>query len=229
MTITTGISPAPRIALIHATTAAMAPAVAGMNNVFPGAEVWNLLDDQLLPDADAHGGLAPQLAERMHRLIDLAITHGAAGVLLTCSMYGSVAQATNADVPVLSPDEAAFEKALAGNYGKVLMVASFESALSDSVARFAEFLKANGSATQVIGEHVPGALIATKAGDISALTAALIEAAKPFVGSVDAVLLGQYSLAPAAIALEEALGLPVISGPQAAALKLKAAVTAPLA
>jgi hypothetical protein len=228
MTLTTDISSTPRVALIHATTAAIAPAVAGMNNAFPGAEVWNLLDDQLLPDADAHGGLAPHLAERMNRLIDLAIAHGAAGVLLTCSMYGSVAQATKADVPVLSPDEAAFEKALAGNYGKVLMFASFESALNDSVARFAEFLKANGSATKVIGEPVPAALIATKAGDISALTAALIEAAKPFVGSVDAVLLGQYSLAPAAIALEEALGLPVISGPQAAALKLKTAVTAHL-
>jgi len=40
------------------------------------------------------------------------------------------------------------------------------------------------------------------------------------------VLLGQYSLAPAAITLEEALGLPVISGPQSAALKLKSAVSA---
>lgn len=226
MTLTTGTTSTQRIALIHATTAAIAPAVAGVNTVFPGAEVWNILDDKLLPDADAHGGLAPQLVARMSRLIDLALANGAAGVLLTCSMYGSVAQATTADVPVLSPDEAAFEKAIAGNYGKVLMVASFESALNDSVARFAEFLRANGSATKVVGETVPAAFIATKAGDVSALTAALIEAAKPYVGSVDAVLLGQYSLAPAAIALEEALGLPVISGPQSAALKLKSAVSA---
>jgi hypothetical protein len=226
MTLTTDPTSTPRIALIHATTAAIAPAVVGMNTAFPGAEVWNILDDRLLPDADAHGGLAPQLVERMSRLIDLALANGAAGVLLTCSMYGSVAQATTADVPVLSPDEAAFEKALAANYGKVLMVASFESALNDSVARFAEFLQANGSATKVVGETVPAAFIATKAGDVSALTAALIEAAEPYVGSVDAVLLGQYSLAPAAIALEEALGLPVISGPQSAALKLKSAVSA---
>ncbi|MCU1586175.1 MAG: hypothetical protein JWM49_2731 [Microbacteriaceae bacterium] len=216
----------PRIALIHATPAAIAPAVAGMNTVFPGAEVWNILDDKLLPDADAQGGVTPHLAERMTRLIDLALAEGAAGVLLTCSMYGSVALATQADVPILAPDEAAFETALAGDYGTVLLVASFESALNDCVARFAEFLQANGSATKVVGETVPAAFVATKAGDVSALTEALIEAAKPFVGSVDAVLLGQYSLAPAAAAMEEALGLPVISGPQAAALKLKSAVTA---
>jgi phosphohistidine swiveling domain-containing protein len=216
----------PRIALIHATPAAIAPAVAGMNTVFPGAEVWNILDDKLLPDADAQGGVTPHLAERMTRLIDLALAEGAAGVLLTCSMYGSVALATQADVPILAPDEAAFETALAGNYGTVLLVASFESALNDCVARFAEFLQANGSATKVVGETVPAAFVATKAGDVIALTEALIAAAKPFVGSVDAVLLAQYSLAPAAAAIEDALGLPVISGPQAAALKLKAAVTA---
>jgi phosphohistidine swiveling domain-containing protein len=226
MTLATGISAAPRIALIHATTAAIAPAVAGMNNVFPEAEVWNILDDKLLPDADANGGLAAHLVERMNRLIDLALADGAAGVLLTCSIYGSVAHGIKADVPVLSPDEAAFETALAGGYGKILMVASFETALNDSMARFTAFLQANGSTAKVLGEPVPAALTATKAGDISALTAALIEAVKPFVGSVDAVLLGQYSLAPAATAVEEALGVPVISGPQAAALKLKAAVTA---
>jgi hypothetical protein len=94
------------------------------------------------------------------------------------------------------------------------------------VARFAEFLRTNGSATEVVGETVPAAFIATKAGDTGALTSALIDAAKPFVGSIDAVLLAQYSLAPAAIAVEEALGLPVISGPQAAALKLKSTVRA---
>jgi hypothetical protein len=216
----------PRIALIHATPAAIAPAVAGMNTVFPGAEVWNILDDKLLPDADAQGGVTPHLAERMTRLIDLALAEGAAGVLLTCSMYGSVALATQADVPILAPDEAAFETALSGDYETVLLVASFESALNDCVARFADFLQANGSATKIVGEVVPAAFVATKAGDVGALTDALIAAAKPFVGSVDAVLLGQYSLAPAAAALEEALGLPVISGPQAAALKLKAALTA---
>jgi hypothetical protein len=226
MTDTTDTKSTPRIALIHGTPAAIAPAVAGMNTIFPGAEVWNILDDKLLPDADAQGGLTPHLVERMTRLIDLALADGAAGVLLTCSMYGSVAQATTAGVPILAPDEAAFETALAGNYGKVLLVASFESALNDAVARFAEFLRTNGSATEVVGETVPAAFIATKAGDTGALTSALIDAAKPFVGSVDAVLLAQYSLAPAAIALEEALGLPVISGPQAAALKLKSTVLA---
>ena len=167
MTLTEDKSATPRIALIHGTPAAIAPAVAGMTTVFPGAEVWNILDDKLLPDADAQGGLTPHLVDRMNRLIDLALADGAAGVLLTCSMYGSLAHATTADVPVLSPDEAAFETALAGNYGTILVVASFESALNDSVARFATFLQENGSATQVVGEPVPAAFVATKAGDDS--------------------------------------------------------------
>jgi hypothetical protein len=72
-----------------------------------------------------------------------------------------------------------------------------------------------------------GAFDATQTGDVNALLHSLVEAGRAFDGRVDAVLLAQYSLAPAANALSAELGLPVISGPDAAAVALRARILAP--
>ncbi|MFI6025905.1 hypothetical protein [Amycolatopsis magusensis] len=200
-----------RIALISATAAAIGPAVTGLADGFPGAEPWNLLDDGLLGDADRHGGLTPALAERMRRLIAHALAERADGVLLTCSLYGTVARATPAPVPVLAPDEALFEEA--AGYRRVLVVASFEAALHDCVSRFT---------TATPSAHVDGAVAPDARGASgTGLSEALITACRPYADRVDVVLLAQYSLAPAAAELTDALGLTVLSGPHSAAAKLR--------
>src|SRR5690625_4708365 len=123
------------VALISATPVAIAPATEALAEEFPQARVWNLLDDRLLQDASDAGGLAEPLAERMRGLIEHAVGAGADAVLLTCSMYGQVAQQAPIPVPALAPDEAAFAEASSGTYGTVLVVASFDSAFHDSVHR----------------------------------------------------------------------------------------------
>ena len=197
-----------RVALISATPAAIGPAVAGLAERFPEAEPWNLLDDKLLGDAE--NGLTPALAERMRRLIAHALAERADAILLTCSLYGVVAQETRAPVPVLAPDEALFEQAR--EHRRILVLASFETALRDCVSRF----------TAVADSEVDGVVAADAFGASgSELAAALVTAARPYADRVDAVLLAQYSLAPAAAELAGALGLTVLSGPDSAAAKLR--------
>ncbi|MBF8189399.1 hypothetical protein ITP53_27425 [Nonomuraea sp. K274] len=280
---------APRIALISATPAAIGPAVAGMNAVFPTADTWNLLDDKLLADATGPDGLTERLRERMRRLIRHALAEGASGVLLTCSMYGPVTRDFDGAVPVLAADEAAFAEVAAGGYRSVLVVASLDSARTDSMTRLRAALTTtdapatdaadpatpapgtSGTGTprtgtpETLGTGNPGigalgtgtpetstpragnagidgpgagdaktgdvevagvvsreAFEATRVGDHQALLRALHEACAPY--ETDAVFLAQYSLAPVAEELSRALGKPVISGPQAAATQLKAAL-----
>ncbi|GGM90416.1 hypothetical protein GCM10011609_29240 [Lentzea pudingi] len=198
-----------RVALISATPAAIGPAVAALADRFPAAEPWNLLDDKLL--ADARDGLTPALEERMRRLIALAVDGGAGAVLLTCSLYGELARTASAAVPVLAPDDAAFDDVVALHPRRILVVASVEGALHDSTARLRR-----RSTSEVVGVHVPDALGA----DSDALTNALLTACGPLRSTVDAILLAQYSLAPATAALAEALGLPVFAGPLSAAHRL---------
>ncbi|MFF1379319.1 hypothetical protein [Streptomyces sp. NPDC058308] len=199
------VSARPRIALISATPAAAGPAVAGLAEAFPRAEPWNLLDDALLTDAEVQGGLTPGLAGRMRRLIDYAVQGGARGVLLTCSLYGPVAERADAGVPVLAADAAAFAAALAGGHRRVLVLATFDAALGDSLDRFRAVAAADGSRTEAVGQVIrPGEL--------------------PDPVGADAVLLAQYSLAPRADELSAALRLPVYAGPRAAAHALRAEI-----
>ncbi|OKH96724.1 hypothetical protein AB852_04405 [Streptomyces uncialis] len=237
----------------------MAPAVAGLAEEFPAAEPWSLLDDRLLADAPQDGPLPPALVDRMRRLIGHALAGGADGVLLTCSLYGSVTETVDTPVPLLAPDTAAFERALAlsSGTGRVLVLASFETAMRDSVARFsaasaaseasaasaasvaaasarvgsavaapaAVGSAASGSGAEVVGVVAPDAFDAAREGNLPALRDALRDACLPHLTGADVVLLAQYSLAPAAASLSTALGVPVVSGPQAAAAALRSALT----
>ncbi|MFI6293565.1 hypothetical protein ACIBEJ_18385 [Nonomuraea sp. NPDC050790] len=201
-----------RIALISAVPAAIAPAVAGLADAFPEAEPWNLLDDKLLADARAAGPSA-----RMSALIGYAVAAGAHGVLLTCSLYGAAARSAGQPVPVLAPDDAAFRQVAESGHRRVLAVASLEEALADSVAR----LSAAAPGVAVDGVVSPAAF---GVADRRELARALHDSCAPFAARVEAVVLAQYSLAPAAGVLAASLGLPVVSGPHAAAAALRRAV-----
>lgn len=213
----------PRIALISATPAAIPPALAGLAADFPEAVPWNILDDRLLADVDAAGGLTEALRARMLRLIDHALEEGAAGVLLTCSQYGPIATAVAAAVPVLAPDEAAFRAVLDGAGERVLVLASIDSSMRDSVERLRAQAEAEGRGVRVFGVTAPEALAA--GGDTEALVASLAAAVAPRAAEADTILLAQFSLAPATEALERLTGLPVVSGPQAAAVALRSRIT----
>ncbi|MFE9534523.1 hypothetical protein [Streptomyces sp. NPDC006691] len=218
----------PRIALISAVPAAMAPAADALRTGFPEAQVWHLLDDRLLSDAAGAGGPTAPLRARMRRLIEHAVAGGADAVLLTCSLYGVVAQELDGEggraVPVLAPDAAAFERLASGGYQHVLVIASLEAALRDSMDRLRTALAHDAptaGGVEVSGVVVPGALAA---GDLGALVEVLAGAASEPAATADAVFLAQYSLAPAAPGLAVALEVPVVSGPTSAAHALRAAL-----
>lgn len=209
----------PTVAMVHATPAAIAPAVAAFGERFPEADLWHLLDDRLVSDAERAGGLVPPLRRRMLSLIGHAVAGGADGVLLTCSMYGPVARIAGQlwDLPVAGSDEAMYDRVAAERPARVAVLGSLETAVADSTGRLRRVLAGNGPATEVVGVLCPGAAAAALAGDGAALLASLRSAAEPLAGEVGLFLLGQYSLTPARAELEAALGTPVWSPPHVAA------------
>lgn len=214
---------APRIALISAVQAAVAPAERAFAAAFPQAETRSILDETLLAEALAAGSVTPPLSARMESLIGDAIAQGAAGVLLTCSLYGPVAHAAaaRASVPVLASDDAAFADVATGGFGRIALVASLPLALTEVRTRLDAFLsaaEARPTVLDVLAADVTGA-----AGDEAALADALARALAR-VGGVDAVLLAQYSLSPAAEALARRIGAPVLAGPARAAVRMREAV-----
>ncbi|KNC18868.1 hypothetical protein AC792_09790 [Arthrobacter sp. RIT-PI-e] len=217
--------PQPLIALINATPAAIGPATAAFAEHFPEAQLWNLLDDRLQEDAEP-AGVTSALADRMRRLINHAVTEGAQGILLTCSLYGAVAQdfAPNASVPVLAPDEVAFARLIEQAPERVLVLANADGPLQDTVARFSQQAATTNTTIDVHGVVAVGAAAAARRGDLEALTASLVSAVHSSGVTPTAILLGQYSLSPASKALEQQTGILVHTGPASAAASLRTSI-----
>ncbi|MFV0253265.1 MAG: aspartate/glutamate racemase family protein [Beutenbergiaceae bacterium] len=207
-----------RIAVISATPLAMAPAAAAITHALPQVTVWNLLDDRLLPDAQAQGGVTQSLARRMDNLIEHALAGDADGVLLTCSQYGQRAEARAAEhVPVLSADGPLFDEVVRRAPERVLLVASLPSAAEDSTDRLGAALADAGAGTRITPLVVPAAARPLPAGELITVLRQAIDGAAEF----DLVVLAQYSLAPAAAELGRRLEVPVLDGPSAAARRLR--------
>lgn len=195
---------APTIALIHGTPAAIVPARDAFTERFPEARLRNVLDDRLIADADAAGGLTPALKDRMATLIGYAVASGADAVLLTCSMYGPATEAGGWPVPVAASDQAMFARLRQDRPARVAVLGPLAAGVADTVARLREFLPGT-----VVGITVDGG------------PDRLVAAAERAAPTVDAIVLGQYSVSPAAAAVGAAVPVPVYSPPHLAAQALR--------
>ena len=216
----------PLIALVSAVSAAIPPAEAAFAEVFPEAVVWNILDDRLLLEIDERGSLTPELAERMTRLIRHAAAEGADGILLTCSIYGTVAHAVagEIDVPLYGADDAGFDAVVHSGLHSILLVSPAPGPLADSARRLAIAAENAGvdlSITPVVAED---AAALARSGDIESLARLLHGTVLAVDTPADAVLLGQFSISPAAARLAELTGLPVFATPQSAARALRSSL-----
>ena len=210
------------MALIHATPAAIPPAIAAFGELFPQARLWHLMDDRLAGDADAAGGMVPALRRRMLSLLEHAIDGGADGVLLTCSMYGPMTEiaAQLWDRPVVASDQAMHDRLAAERPARVAVLGSMESAVADAERRLRLSLEHDSPETEIVGVMCPGAADAALVGDHRALLRSLLRVAEPLRGQVDAFALGQYSVTGPRAELEAALEAPVLSPPHLAAEEL---------
>ncbi|WP_262698279.1 MULTISPECIES: aspartate/glutamate racemase family protein [Streptomyces] len=221
------IEPPPLVAMIHAVPTGARIAQEAFAREFPQATVWNVLDDRLLDDALGAGGLTDALRRRMLRLIAHVLDGGAQGLLLTCSSYGAVVDTARTlwDVPVLKSDEAMFKAALTGPFERIAVVASTPPAVPAAMAQLEALIPAVRADRPV--DIVTALAEAAADADSAEATARHLADALGAAGAADAdaVLLAQYSLAPARGPLAELLGVPVLDGAGAAVRELRGLLT----
>jgi hypothetical protein len=105
-----------RIALIHALAHSPAPINAALARAWPEAVRMNLLDDSLAADLARAGALDERMTQRFITLADYALGTGANAILFTCSAFGpciDAVKARHAGIPVLKPNEAMVDEAVA--------------------------------------------------------------------------------------------------------------------
>lgn len=211
----------PRITLIHAVYAAMAPVEAAFARLWPQARRVNLIDDALPADLEADGKMTPVMVERIGRLAEHAIKTGADGVLFTCNAFGEAidAAAAKQTVPILKPNEAMFEAALVGG-GRIGMLATFAPAISSLEQEFRRLASSRGSDAALETLYVPEALDAARRGDVATHNR-IVVAAAPGLAHCDTIMLANFSTSTALDEVERALGRSVLGAPEAAIMALK--------
>ena len=212
---------APRIALIHALAHSVAPINDALAAAWPQAQRMNLLDDSLSADLARTGALDTAMAQRFIALGDYAVATGAQALLFTCSAFGPCIEAVarrHADLPVLKPNEAMVDDAVAmlrRSGGNIGLVASFAPTLASLPAEFPP-------GTPLLTALAEGALAALDAGDGAAHDALWADAAARLAQQgCHVIALTQFSGARAAAAVSARTGLPVLTTPGSAIERLR--------
>ncbi|MFN4155865.1 MAG: aspartate/glutamate racemase family protein [Paracoccaceae bacterium] len=217
----------PRIALIHALEESVLPIRAAFARGWPEAQGFDLLDTSLAVDLADAGQLDAAMIARFQILAGYAATiKGKSGtaqaILFTCSAFGPAIEAVKArlPIPVMRPNEAAFDRAL--DLGERLaLVVTFAPSLPSLSAELQAMAAARGRAVTLTPVLATGALAALKAGN-GAEHDRLVAEACADIPPQDAVVLGQFSLARAAKVLRPLFDCPVLTTPDCAVEALKA-------
>jgi Asp/Glu/hydantoin racemase len=213
--------PAPRIALIHAMPVAIEPVTHVFRDMWPQARVTHLLDDALPADLTAAGSITPAIVERFCTLARYSVSCGADAVLFTCSAFGTAieAAAKAVRVPVLKPNEAMLEEALAAG-ADLALLATFEPSVPSLRKEFEDLASSRGIRIRIKSRTIPAAIAALQQGRHSEHDR-LIAAAAVEMGPCDALVLGQFSMARAAAGIPTAPGRKVLTSPHSAVARLK--------
>ena len=210
-----------RVALIHALKHSVAPIEQSFARLWPEARLANLLDNSLSADLARDGALTAAMTERFLTLARYAVACGADGILFSCSAFGpciDACAAALAPMPVLKPNEAMIEEAvaLAGAAGRIGLLASFAPTLATMPAEFA----AAAPHAVVVPALADTALAALNRGDAAAHDRLAAEAASS-LADCDVIALAQFSLSSAAPLVADATGRPVLTTPDSAVRKLR--------
>jgi len=210
-----------RIVLLHATPVAVEPVETAFRDLWPEAELVNLLDDSLSPDRAREKELTTGMIERFTRFGRYAHSIGADGILVTCSAFGPAIEAMAAElpVPVLKPNEAMFHAAVA--QGKTIgMIATFGPSVGTMEDEFADYTRQVGSDATLRTILVEDAMVALRKGDAETHNRLIAERA-PELHGVDTIILAHFSTSRAAPMVESQVSVPVLSAPGAAVRRMR--------
>lgn len=218
------MSKKPRVVLLHGTPVAVEPIQSAFATRWPEAEIVNLLDDSLSVDRAKDHDLTPRMFERFVELGGYAHRIGAEAILVTCSAFGPAIErmARELPVPVLKPNEAMFREAI-GRGRRIGMLATFGPSVLTMTEEFEQFVGEAGAQATLETIVVEGAMDALRKGD-AARHNALIAARAPELAHCDAIMLAHFSTSRALAAVIAAVGTPVLTAPDAAVDRIRAAI-----
>jgi len=191
--------------------------VADLNRLFaemaPGVTVRNIVDDSLLPEVLANGGVTPAVAKRLCQYAIQAEAAGASLIFNQCSSVGEVADmaAKMVKVPLVKVDERMAETACRTG-SRIGVVATLPTTMGPTVRLIKRTAEKLGTKVTVTEELSAGAFEKLIAGDRKAHNEMVIASIRKLSEKVDVVVCAQGSM----LALKPDLGetrVPVLMSP----------------
>ena len=215
------MSTAPRIFLVHAVDVSMAPASNSFKKLWPEASIVNLLDESLAIDMLADGKMTPRMVERFARLGQYCVDAGADAILFTCSAFGEAINnlKTLQKIPILTPNQALFEELLQIG-GKAAMLTTFTPSVQALRSELSDMAATLGLKPDVDSYMVEGALdelLAQRGHEHDRLIAQRVSGLSHY----PTIVLGQFSMAQAALHPEIKSSARILTTPDCAVRKLK--------
>jgi Asp/Glu/hydantoin racemase len=200
---------------------AIEPVATVFRELWPQAQTTNLLEDSLAPDLAAAGSITPAIVDRIVALAQYGERCGANAVLFTCSAFGTAIDAAKqaVKVPVLKPNEAMIEDAIAAGSNLALLT-TFEPSIPSLKRELEELATDRGIQLKLKTRTIPAAITALLQGQ-GDIHDRLIHAAAAEMGPCDALVLGQFSMARAATGIPAAAGRKILTSPHSAVARLK--------
>lgn len=182
----------------------------------PGVDVFHMLDESLIRNTIAGGGLSKPTIRRLMSTIESAHDGGADAVMVTCSSIGEGVPIARRqfDFPILRVDEAMAEAAVKTG-GRIGVAATLRSTLEPTVALLRETAARAGREVEIVPRLSEGAFERLISGDAPGhdhmLAASLSELRK----EVDVIVLAQASMARVAAQFDGS-GPRILSSPELA-------------
>lgn len=210
-----------RIVLLHATPVAMQPIQTAFAERWPEAEIVNLLDDGLSIDRAREADLSEAMIDRFVTFGRYGYNMHADGILVTCSAFGPAIDRLINDlpIPVLKPNEAMFQAALAQGQ-RVGMLATFAPSVGTMTDEFDEFVARGTRPATLTTIVVDDAMALLRKGDADSHNR-LVAARAPELAGYDSIMLAHFSTSRAAAAVRAVVDVPVLTAPDAAVDRMR--------
>lgn len=208
-----------RLAIIH-TVSGLVPTFKKLaEELLPGVDTFNMVDESLLQNTIRAGHLQPQTSRRLATLIALAQDAGADAVLVTCSSVGPAVEASRpfVNIPVFRVDQPMADEALRTGR-RIGVAATLSTTLGPTGALVRARAEAAGRADiEVISQLCEGAFEAVTAGDTATHDAIVTAGLEKLAAQVDVIVLAQASMARVVENLppeSPARRVPILSSPR---------------
>jgi len=209
------------VAVIHTGPVTVEPIKQRCKKIIPEVRIINIMDDSLLNDCRAAGGLTKAVTQSMCQYFIIAETMGVDVIFNACSSVGETVDVGRqlVSIPIVKIDEAMAEQAVASGT-KIGVVATVPTTLDPTVRLIEAKAKEQGKELAITRALCSKAFDLLLAGKADEHDQEVMDKVKELSATVDVVVLAQCSMARLVPMLSD-VPVPVLASPDSGVQRLK--------